>query len=132
MGATAVLSQFASKTRIADISAEAIAATKRHILDCAGVGLAAAVEPAGRIVLDHGVFPQAHAGLPGQVLDRLRAGGNAARRRVDLDSFSDEYCKSPRMRAALDKVRVNAHPEWPDDAASRRRRIWKSLPRQGN
>ncbi|MBI4191590.1 MAG: MmgE/PrpD family protein [Betaproteobacteria bacterium] len=52
MGATAVLSEFASKTRIADISAEAVAATKRHILDCAGVGLAATVEPAGRIVLD--------------------------------------------------------------------------------
>ncbi|MGA3403948.1 MAG: MmgE/PrpD family protein [Acetobacteraceae bacterium] len=52
MEATAVLSAFASKTRISDISAEAIAATKRHILDCAGVALAAAVEPAGRIVLD--------------------------------------------------------------------------------
>src|SRR6185312_9705055 len=38
-------------------------------------------------------------------------------RRVDLDSFSDAYCHAPRMRAALDKVRVNAHPEWPNDAA---------------
>src|SRR5262245_20540136 len=52
MGATAVLSEFASRTRIADISAEAVAATKRHILDCTGVGLAATVEPAGRVVLD--------------------------------------------------------------------------------
>jgi 2-methylcitrate dehydratase PrpD len=52
MGATAILSEFASGTRIAHISAEAIAATKRHILDCTGVGLAATVEPAGRIVLD--------------------------------------------------------------------------------
>jgi 2-methylcitrate dehydratase PrpD len=52
MGATIVLSEFASRTRISGISAEAIAATKRHILDCAGVGLAATVEPAGRIVLD--------------------------------------------------------------------------------
>ena len=52
MGATTVLSEFASKTRITDLTAEAIAATKRHILDCAGVGLAATVEPAGRIVLD--------------------------------------------------------------------------------
>ena len=63
MGATAVLSEFASKTRISDISAEAVAATKRHILDCAGVALAAAVEPAGRIVLDitreQGGAPQA-------------------------------------------------------------------------
>jgi len=63
MGATTVLSEFASKTRIADISAEAIAATKRHILDCAGVGIAATVEPAGRIVLDitreQGGAPQA-------------------------------------------------------------------------
>ena len=42
-------------------------------------------------------------------------------RRVDLDSFSDEYCNAPRMRAALDKVRVNVHPEWGHDAASRRR-----------
>ena len=42
-------------------------------------------------------------------------------RRVDLDSFSDEYCNAPRMRAALDKVRVNAHPEWAHYAASRRR-----------
>ncbi len=42
-------------------------------------------------------------------------------RRVDLDSFSDEYCNAPRMRAALEKVRVNAHTEWPNDAASRRR-----------
>jgi 2-methylcitrate dehydratase PrpD len=52
MGATTILSEFASRTRIADISTEAVAATKRHILDCAGVGLAATVEPAGRIVLD--------------------------------------------------------------------------------
>ena len=52
MGTTTILSEFASKTRITDISAEAIAATKRHILDCAGVGLAASMEPAGRIVLD--------------------------------------------------------------------------------
>lgn len=41
--------------------------------------------------------------------------------RVDLDSFSDEYCNAPRMRASLEKVRVNAHAEWPGDAASRRR-----------
>jgi 2-methylcitrate dehydratase PrpD len=63
MGATAVLSEFASRTRIADISAEAVAATKRHILDCTGVGLAATVEPAGRIILDitreQGGTPQA-------------------------------------------------------------------------
>ena len=63
MGATTVLSEFASRTRIADISAEAIAATKRHILDCIGVGLAATVEPAGRIILDitreQGGTPQA-------------------------------------------------------------------------
>ncbi len=52
MGATTVLSEFASKTRISDLSFDAIAATKRHILDCAGVGLAATVEPAGRIILD--------------------------------------------------------------------------------
>ena len=52
MGATAILSEFASKTRIADISLAAVAATKRHILDCSGVGLAATVEPAGRIVID--------------------------------------------------------------------------------
>jgi 2-methylcitrate dehydratase PrpD len=61
--ATAVLSAFASATRISDISAEAITATKRHILDCAGVALAAAVEPAGRIILDitreQGGAPQA-------------------------------------------------------------------------
>jgi 2-methylcitrate dehydratase PrpD len=63
MGATTVLSEFASKTRYAEISAEAVAATKRHILDCAGVGLAATTEPAGRIVLDitreQGGAPQA-------------------------------------------------------------------------
>ncbi len=63
MGATTVLSEFASNTRIAGISAEAIAATKRHILDCAGVGLAATVEPAGRIILEvtreQGGAPQA-------------------------------------------------------------------------
>lgn len=63
MGATTVLSEFASKTAIAQISAEAIAATKRHILDCIGVGLAATVEPAGRIILDltreQGGTPQA-------------------------------------------------------------------------
>src|SRR5688500_8746605 len=62
-GATAVLAAFASRTHIADLSPEAIAATKRHILDCAGVTLAATVEPAGRIVLDvtreQGGAPQA-------------------------------------------------------------------------
>lgn len=52
MEATALLSNFASKTRLSDISSEAVAATKRHILDCTGVALAAAVEPAGRIILD--------------------------------------------------------------------------------
>lgn len=52
MKATTILSEFASKTRLEDISAEAIAATKRHILDCTGVALAATVEPAGRIVVD--------------------------------------------------------------------------------
>lgn len=52
MGATTILSEFASNTRIADISSDAIAATKRHILDCTGVGLAATVEPAGRIILN--------------------------------------------------------------------------------
>jgi 2-methylcitrate dehydratase PrpD len=41
--------------------------------------------------------------------------------RVDLDSFTDDYCNAPRMRTSLDKVTVNAHPEWPDDAASRRK-----------
>lgn len=63
MGATTILSEFASATRNSDISAAAIAATKRHILDCTGVGLAATVEPAGRIVLDitreQGGAPQA-------------------------------------------------------------------------
>ncbi len=52
MQATAILSEFASRTRLADISAEAIAATKRHILDCTGVALAACAEPPGRIVVD--------------------------------------------------------------------------------
>jgi 2-methylcitrate dehydratase PrpD len=52
MSATAILSEFAAATRLSDITQEAIAATKRHILDCAGVTLAAVVEPAGRIVLD--------------------------------------------------------------------------------
>jgi 2-methylcitrate dehydratase PrpD len=61
MEATAVLSAFASRTRVSDISAEAIAATKRHILDCAGVALAAAVEPAGRIILE---ITQAQGGAP--------------------------------------------------------------------
>jgi 2-methylcitrate dehydratase PrpD len=41
--------------------------------------------------------------------------------RVDLDSFSDEYCNSPRMRASIAKVQVNAHAEWPNDTASRRK-----------
>ena len=41
--------------------------------------------------------------------------------RVDLDSFSDDYCNSPRMRASLDKVQINTHPEWPNDETGRRR-----------
>jgi 2-methylcitrate dehydratase PrpD len=52
MQVTAILAEFASRTRLSDIPAEAIAATKRHILDCTGVGLAACAEPSGRIVLD--------------------------------------------------------------------------------
>ncbi|MBT5666657.1 MAG: hypothetical protein HOJ06_15065, partial [Rhodospirillaceae bacterium] len=52
MKATTVLAEFASKTRLDDIAAEAVAATKRHILDCTGVALAATSEPAGRIVVD--------------------------------------------------------------------------------
>jgi len=49
---TAFLSKFASSTKLSDISSEAVAATKRHILDCTGVALAAAAEPAGRILID--------------------------------------------------------------------------------
>lgn len=49
---TKVLSEFASRIRLADISNEAIAATKRHILDCTGVSLAASVEPSGRLVTE--------------------------------------------------------------------------------
>jgi 2-methylcitrate dehydratase PrpD len=41
--------------------------------------------------------------------------------RVDLDSFSDEFCNSPGMRAALEKVQIHAHGEWPNDAATRRK-----------
>jgi 2-methylcitrate dehydratase PrpD len=52
MGATSILSEFASATRFSQLSADAVAATKRHILDCIGVGLAASVEPAGKIILD--------------------------------------------------------------------------------
>ncbi len=52
MKATAILSEFASSIRLADISAEAIAATKRHIMDCSGVALAACVEAPGGIVQD--------------------------------------------------------------------------------
>lgn len=52
MGATAILSEFASATKFSQLSVEAVAATKRHILDCIGVGLAAAAEPAGKIILD--------------------------------------------------------------------------------
>ena len=52
MDVTAFLSKFASSTKLSDISSEAIAGTKRHILDCTGVALAAAAEPAGRIILD--------------------------------------------------------------------------------
>ena len=63
MSATKILSEFASRTRLTDISSDAVAATKRHILDCTGVGIAATVEPAGRIVLDvtrdQGGTPQA-------------------------------------------------------------------------
>lgn len=51
-GTTAILSEFVSRTVLADISAEAIAATKRHILDCTGVALAASVEQSGRIVAE--------------------------------------------------------------------------------
>ncbi len=52
MKATTVLAEFASKTRLDDVAADAVAATKRHILDCTGVALAATAEPAGRVVVD--------------------------------------------------------------------------------
>jgi 2-methylcitrate dehydratase PrpD len=42
-------------------------------------------------------------------------------RRVDLDTFQDAYCSAPRMRAALEKVVVNARSEWVDDGTSRRK-----------
>jgi 2-methylcitrate dehydratase PrpD len=41
--------------------------------------------------------------------------------RVDLDSFSDAYCNSPGMKASIAKVQVNAHKEWANDSASRRK-----------
>ena len=37
MGITAVRSEFVSRTRLADISPEAVAATERDILDCLGL-----------------------------------------------------------------------------------------------
>ena len=40
--------------------------------------------------------------------------------RVDLDTFNDEYCNAPRMRAALEKVQVNAQHERSNDQTSRR------------
>ncbi|HEY0335862.1 MAG TPA: MmgE/PrpD family protein [Burkholderiales bacterium] len=41
--------------------------------------------------------------------------------RVDLDTFTDAYCNAPRMRAALEKIRINTHPEWGDTEETRRR-----------
>ncbi len=52
MSATEILSDFANKIEFNDLSSEAVSNTKRHILDCIGVGLAATVEPAGQIIID--------------------------------------------------------------------------------
>ena len=52
MSATKILSDFANKIEFNDLSLEAVTNTKRHILDCIGVGLAATVEPAGQTIID--------------------------------------------------------------------------------
>jgi 2-methylcitrate dehydratase PrpD len=107
MGATAVLSEFASKTRIADLSVEAVAATKRHILDCAGVGLAATVEPAGRIVLDvtreQGGAPQARvlgSGLRSSAVSAAWANGALAHL-LDFDDTGFSHPTACVLPAAL-------------------------------
>lgn len=107
MGATAVLSEFASETRIADISAEAVAATKRHILDCAGVALAATVEPAGRIVLDitreQGGAPQARvigSGLCTSAVSAAWANGALAHL-LDFDDTGFSHPTACILPAAL-------------------------------
>ncbi|HVC61249.1 MAG TPA: MmgE/PrpD family protein [Acetobacteraceae bacterium] len=107
MGATAVLSEFASKTRISDISAGAVAATKRHILDCAGVALAAAVEPAGRIVLDitraQGGAPQARvlgSGLRTSAVSAAWANGALAHL-LDFDDTGFSHPTACILPAAL-------------------------------
>ena len=107
MGATAVLSEFASNTRITDISAEAVAATKRHILDCTGVALAATAEPAGRIVLDvtreQGGAPQARvigSGLRTSTIAAAWANGALAHL-LDFDDTGFSHPTACILPAAL-------------------------------
>lgn len=107
MGTTAVLSEFASKTRLPDISTAAIAATKRHILDCAGVALAAAAEPAGRIVLDvtreQGGAPQARvlgSGLRTSTVSAAWANGALAHL-LDFDDTGFSHPTACILPAAL-------------------------------
>ena len=107
MGATAVLSEFASKTRITDMSAEAVAATKRHIMDCAGAIIAATVEPGGRIVLDvtreQGGTPQARVlgtGLRTSAVSAAWANGALAHM-LDFDDTGFSHPTACILPAAL-------------------------------
>ena len=68
----------------------------------------------------HRALPQAHRGFRGKfsldyVLAAMLLDG-----KVDLDSFTDEYCNAPRMRAALEKIQINTHPEWPSNEHTQR------------
>src|SRR5688572_27563570 len=106
-GATALLAAFAAKTRIGDLSVAAVAATKRHILDCAGVALAANVEPPGRIVLEvtreQGGTPQARvlgSGLRTSAVSAAWANGSLSHL-LDFDDTGFSHPSACILPAAL-------------------------------
>lgn len=107
MRATTVLAQFAATTPSAIIPEEARAAARRHLLDCAGVALAASVEPPGRmvaeVVREAGGAPEARllgSGVPTSVLQSAWGNGALAHL-LDYDDTGFSHPTACILPAAL-------------------------------
>ena len=116
VGATAVLARFAAETTYDRIPEVARVAARRHVLDCVGVSLAAASEPAGRIIAevvrDAGGSPQARllgSGRATSAIQAAWANGSLAHL-LDFDDTGFSHptaCVLPAALAAAELVQAD-------------------------
>jgi MmgE/PrpD N-terminal domain len=120
MRATAVLAQFAATTPSGTIPEEARAAARRHLLDCAGVSLAASVEPPGlmaaEVVRETGGTPEARLLGSGVHTSALQsAWGNSVLPADICVNFGEEYVGDTTtahlLRTAEEVSRAGVEPD---------------------